>query len=200
MNFLAHLYLYDGPTEERLGSMLADFVKGRQFDELSGALQRGVLHHRKVDAFTDSHPMFRQSVVRLKAKWGRYSPILVDVFYDHFLATFWSEYDGRPLRDFLNNVYTEYQDQRESYPYIITRPMDRIVASDRLMTYRQLDGIEDALRRISSLLKRRRVELHPAVGELRANYEGLAEDFHAFFPELRVYSESIYDLCSRDAR
>jgi acyl carrier protein phosphodiesterase len=191
VNFLAHLHLNEGPIEERLGSMLADFVKGRMVAELPEAVRRGVMHHRQVDAFTDSHPVVFQSINRLREEWGRYSPILVDVFYDHFLAIDWETYHDQPLRQFLDDVYTSFLARRHDMPEVIRVPMDRLIASDRLMSYTTVDGIAESLDRMSRRFQRKRVDLSGAVSALEENRAGLHDDFRAFFPELVDFSRTL---------
>lgn len=193
MNFLAHLYLSGESTEERLGNLLADFIKGRAIQDLPPAMQRGVSIHRAIDSYTDSHAVFLQSVDRIRPRWRRYSPILIDVFYDHFLAADWQEFSTDPLRGFLDGVYAAYHKHRDRFPELITYPMDRLIASDRMMTYERVEGIGDALDRLSRRFRWSKVSLKEAVEDLDAEYESLRRDFHAFFPELIDYTRNVQE-------
>ena len=89
MNWLAHLHLSEPTSAFRLGNVLPDLVPARDLANLPEAFQRGIKCHHRIDAFTDAHPKFRQSVARLSPRFRRFGGIIVDVFYDHFLAVNW---------------------------------------------------------------------------------------------------------------
>ena len=100
MNWLAHAFLSSADTDFRLGNLLADIVKGSDLDGMPPEFLAGVRCHRAIDSFTDSHPVPRRSRVRIAGEWGRFSGILIDVFYDHFLAVNWDRYADVPLPAF----------------------------------------------------------------------------------------------------
>jgi len=56
MNFLAHAHLSFNDESLLVGNLIADAVKGKQFFLFSESIRKGMLLHRKIDAFTDSHP------------------------------------------------------------------------------------------------------------------------------------------------
>src|SRR3954464_15580437 len=86
MNYLAHLYL-SAPTEDAwLGSLLGDFVKGPLDGRYSQHITSAIALHRKIDTFTDAHPVVLRSKSRISAARRRYAGIMIDMFYDHFLA------------------------------------------------------------------------------------------------------------------
>src|SRR5436190_842749 len=87
MNFLAHLYLSGDDADVMTGNFIGDFVRGRNLAEQFGEkIARGIELHRAIDAFTDHHSVVKQSKTRLRPKYGHYSGVIVDIFYDHFLA------------------------------------------------------------------------------------------------------------------
>ena len=86
MNYLAHLFLSDGTPESLIGNLLGDFVKGSIENIYSLKIIEGIYLHRKIDSFTDSHPIFRSSKRLIGVDRRRFSGIMIDVFYDHFLA------------------------------------------------------------------------------------------------------------------
>ena len=59
-------------------------------------------------------------------------------------------------------------------------------AGDWLGSYREVDGIRDALRRLSHRF-RRHVELAPATKVLEDHYDAFHDDFRRFFPDLRAH-------------
>ncbi|MGZ7081297.1 MAG: ACP phosphodiesterase, partial [Thermoanaerobaculia bacterium] len=56
MNYLAHLFLAGDSAESMIGNLAGDFVKGVLHDRFPPAITAGIVMHRKIDAFTDSHP------------------------------------------------------------------------------------------------------------------------------------------------
>ena len=190
MNYLAHLYLADPTPDSILGNILADFVKGNDVAKLPEGVQLGVKMHRKVDSFTDRHPLVQRSICRISKNWGWFSGILIDVYYDHLLAINWTDYSAEPLRDFIDRNHRCLVEGAERIQQG-GEQLRRMIESDRLFTYASTDGIAEALRRLSlriaERIPSRAVRLEDAMPELKANREGLQEDFRGFFPELVEY-------------
>ena len=92
MNFLSHLYLAGNSEGLIIGNFIADSVKGSAYNNFSKEIQQGLILHRKIDSFTDSHPVVEQSKQRLRAKYKKYSSVIVDIYYDHYLAINWKKY------------------------------------------------------------------------------------------------------------
>src|SRR5690349_12341831 len=100
MNFLAHIFLSGDDPEIMVGNFIGDFVKGRNLDDrFSSGIVKGIELHRAIDEYTDSHPVVAQSKNRLRPKYRHYAPVIVDVFYDHFLAKNWKNYHPTSLED-----------------------------------------------------------------------------------------------------
>lgn len=88
MNYLAHLFLADDTPESLLGNLLGDFMKGVVKEQFSNSIQQGIELHRKIDSYTDSHPVVRNAKHLISLERRRYAGVLLDVFYDHFLAKY----------------------------------------------------------------------------------------------------------------
>ena len=183
MNYLAHLYLADNDTESVIGSLMGDFVKGRLDPARPPALRHAIMQHRRIDSFTDAHALVRRSKRRIGPEFRRYAGILIDVFYDHFLATEWQSYAEVPLEEFAEGVYCEIGRHLDGLPPRMQQSMRYMVANDLLRTYRTVDGIGLALRGIETRL-RRPSRLGEAVTELVNAYAMLRGDFTEFFPQL----------------
>ncbi|MBB6430714.1 acyl carrier protein phosphodiesterase [Algisphaera agarilytica] len=187
MNFLAHLYLADDSPASMIGNLLPDLYRGRLPDDLDPVVLRGVKRHRQVDVLTDSHPLFERSRARLRSKHGRYSGILVDVFYDHVLSVRWAEYHSEPLPDFIARAYEQILSEAHLMPPEMRAIMTMMAHEDWLSNYATVDGIAHTLRRMSARLRERfnrEVDLASAAVDLREQYDGFAQDFTGFFPEL----------------
>lgn len=183
MNWLAHLLLSEPTPEFRLGNLLPDFIPPTAIAALPEEFRRGAACHRRIDAFTDAHPVVRRSRARIAATHRRYSGILVDIFYDHVLAREWTEYAAQPFEDFLAEFRAAAVRHGPTLPDEMQRPLARMREDDWLGGYRELAGIERALARLSCRL-RRPVELAAATADLAAHYDGFSADLAEFFPEL----------------
>lgn len=186
MNWLAHLLLSEPTPAFRLGAILPDLVSTAALADLPADFQRGIRRHRVIDAYTDSHAVFRRSVQRLAPPFRRFGGILIDVFYDHFLARDWPSFSDMPLPQFAADVYASFESCRANIPPEAYRGLQQMQAADLLCSYRELSGIAAALGRISSRL-RRPFDLAPSVQILERDYDLLHTDFTQFFPELFSY-------------
>lgn len=189
MNYLAHLYLADDDPESVIGSLMGDFVKGRVDPARPPAVRRAILQHRRIDSFTDAHDLVKRSKRRISPEFRRYAGILIDVFYDHFLATEWREYAEVPLGEFVGDVYEQVNRHLPTLPLRMQASMRYMVANDLLMAYQTVDGIGQALRGIETRL-RRPSRLGDAVAELENTYSTLRADFTEFFPQLIRFVEN----------
>jgi acyl carrier protein phosphodiesterase len=190
MNFLAHLYLADRQPDALLGSLMGDFVKGPLEGRFSAELTRALAQHRKVDAFTDAHPIVRASRGRVAPARRRFAGILVDVFYDHFLALHWEDYADEPLEAFTREVYALLRTREAILPERLRLIAPRMAQLDWLGSYRRVEAVHVALDRMGERLKRGNALLG-AGEELTANYAGLEADFRAFFPEVVRFAEDL---------
>lgn len=185
MNWLAHLSLSEPDAECRLGSILADLVKGAARERLSPRIQRGIACHIEVDRFTDAHPLFLASQRRLAPEFAKFASVLIDVFYDHFLARRFDRYTGLRLREFSQAVYVDLRRVAEPLHEQAGWVVRTMATEDWLGSYARLDGISATLERMSWRLRRPQL-LTPAVTELRRLDAELAADFDEFFPQLQA--------------
>lgn len=205
MNYLAHLYLADDAHEAVIGSLMGDFVKGPVEQNAPAWVRPAVIQHRRIDSFTDAHAIVRQSKQRIGPEFRRYAGILIDMFYDHFLAVEWHTYAHITLSGFTSRVYEVIDQHLETLPEAMRPTMAYMLGNDLLGSYQRIEGIGRALRGIESRL-RRPSRLGAGIGELERLYPLLRQDFHAFFPELVCFVDreeyqagrsSNADLCHR---
>lgn len=185
MNWLAHALLSENTSVFRLGNLLPDFLTAAELNQLDPVFQPGVACHRRIDAFTDQHPVVRGSVRRFAPAYRRVAPVLVDVFYDHFLSADWAQYSAQPLEAFVAEVYESFARHRSQLPESLWPPLERMRAEDWLGSYRDFDGLRCTLTRMERRF-RRRVDLVGGVAELERNYSELRADFREFFPALHA--------------
>jgi acyl carrier protein phosphodiesterase len=186
MNFLAHIYLSGDNEELKIGNFIADSVKGKQYLEYPPGIVDGIVLHRSIDTFTDTHPIVSRSVERLFERYGHYSRVIVDILYDHFLAANWKDYSDIPLKIYTEDFYKLLQDNFKILPKPVQNFLPYMVADNWLYNYRKIEGIEKILFQMNRRIKYR-AKMHLAVEELREFYEEFEDEFTRFFEELRAY-------------
>lgn len=182
LNFLAHLYLSPPGEDALLGSLLGDFVKGPLEPLPQSPLTRAIALHRKLDLFTDSHPMVLASKARVSAGRRRFAGVMVDLFYDHFLARDWREFHDEPLDAFSRRVYGMLERRFAELPPRLQRMAPHMIAGDWLGSYAEVDAVGEALDRIGTRLRGDN-RLYGSADELRAQYAGFEADFRDFMPQ-----------------
>lgn len=192
MNFLAHAFLSRSSPELLIGGLLGDFVKGALGDRYTPTMRAGILLHRAIDRYTDAHPTVRASCALISPARRRFAAILVDVFYDHFLARHWHRYADLPLEAFTQQVYATLLPHTASYPERLQRILPRMAADDWLASYAEIESVDAALHGIARRFQRypRAIVLNDGVQELLLNYAALEQQFLDFFPELLGFVET----------
>jgi len=188
MNYLAHLLLADKTSNSLLGSLMGDFVKGPVDEAIPKPLRAAIVQHRRVDSFTDAHTIVKRSKNRISPEFRRYAGILIDVFYDHFLATQWVSFSDQPLNSFTTQVYAHLKQNSHFAPDKMQSTLNYMIHYDLLGSYQQMNGIHQALCGIESRLKRPS-QLGRGIIELQQNHDALRADFMDFFPELIQFVE-----------
>jgi acyl carrier protein phosphodiesterase len=154
------------------------------------ALARGVRLHRAIDSYAESHPAFRASRQRVSAPRRRVAGIMVDMFYDHFLARHWADYQpDEPLADFTARQYALLAGLGADLPVRLARILPAMAADDWLASYREVTAIALALDRMAARLSRPN-PLPGAGEELPANYAGFERDFRLFMGDARRFAET----------
>ncbi len=182
MNFLAHAFLSPNDDEWMVGNLLGDFVKGRkQLDQLPQNIQKGVLLHRKIDEFTDTHPLVKKGVQRLRPHHDRYAAVVIDILYDYFLAKNWSTYSSISINDFSQSVYKALEPQLIHFPPKVIRQFQTMINSNWLVQYQDTERLQWVFERLE---KRVRFEANfkNAVRNMQHSEAAFDEEFNGFFP------------------
>ena len=186
MNYLCHLYLSGDDPDTLTGNFMGDFVKGPLDDASPSLLRRGIELHRRIDSFAQNQPQFTKSRLRLGKEFGLYRGILVDLFYDHFLAATWTDWSTEPLADYLHRTRRIVEGKRLYLPERL-QELVPIIFEDLILSYLDVKGVSQALVRMSKRLKRPNPLADGGV-ELTRHYEGLHEDFLDFLPAAREFA------------
>lgn len=184
MNFLAHLVLAGPDPELRLGGLMADFTRPDGEGQLPAGVQRGILLHRRIDRFTDSHPRVLAGRRRCDPAYRLASGILVDLIYDHVLARDWDALGlGLDLPTFAARAYRELAEVESLLPPRMQAAARRMTQEDWLTNYREPAFLVDIVDRTARRL--RRPDLLTGGGrELLRHPQAWTVDFHAFWPEV----------------
>lgn len=188
MNFLAHIYLSFDDDEISIGNFIADSIKGNKYHHLPPKVQKGILLHRDIDTFTDAHPTPRKSSKRLHENYGHYSRVIVDIFYDHFLAKNWETYSKTSLALFADNFYGVLESNSEILPENTLKMMPYLINDNWLLSYASLDGISRVLDGMNRRTKNRS-KMNLSINELQEHYSDFEAEFTSFFEELVIFSK-----------
>jgi acyl carrier protein phosphodiesterase len=193
MNFLAHIYLSGNNPKVMTGNFIGDFVKGRHlYDQFEKDIAHGIEIHRAIDLFTDTNPVVGLSKQRLRPVYRHYSSVIVDIFYDHFLAANWQDYHERPLAAFAAECYATIASFDAILPTGVKQMLPHMMRGNWLVNYAQIEGIHGALTGMSHRTKYDS-KMDQAVNDLREHYDAFAYEFRQFFPLLKAHIDPMLD-------
>lgn len=184
MNYLAHAYLSFGEPHILVGNLISDFVKGNQKLGHAASVQKGIELHRAIDAFTDDHPATARAKQFFRPAYRLYSGPIVDILYDHFLATDETEFSKASLFAFAENVYQTLEEETVHLPLRFVPVFTYMRAENWLYNYRTTEGMQKSLRG----LVRRAAYLSdstPAFELFLQHYDELKACYREFFPAVK---------------
>ena len=189
MNFLAHLYLSNNNTNIMIGNFIADHVKGNQFNHFNKEIQQGILLHRAIDTFTDTHKIVRKSKRRLHERYKHYDGVIIDIFYDYFLAKNWKNYSAIPLDVYTNSVYNLFDKKSSELPDKSQRFIKYMIEYNILYNYQFKDGIAKVLNGMNYRTNGKS-QMDLAIEDLSILEIELENDFTVFFEDLRKFTNN----------
>lgn len=195
LNYLAHSYLSYQKTDLIIGNFIADSIRGNQFEGLTDGIIDGIRLHRKIDTFTDSHPIYLTSKHRFSKDFDKYSGVLMDIIYDHYLAKNFDQYSHLCLQQHADGIYEILKNNHDVLPEHAKRFYGYMTERNILFHYSNINGIETVLTHLSNRI-RNRFELQLAIPILEANYQEIEEEFTIFFDDLQAYCKEQPELNS----
>lgn len=193
MNYLAHACLSFRHPEILAGNMFSDFVKGRKKFDFPKLIQDGIMLHRWIDNFTDTHESTREAKEYFRADYRLYSGAFVDVVYDHFLANDPHEYSAGSLASFTKQVYTDLEANAAWFPEPFARMFTYMRTQDWLLHYRSKQGIEKSF----GGLVRRAAYLHEsekAFQIFEINYQRFEDCYRHFWAAVKPFAFKEFEL------
>lgn len=192
MNFLAHLYLSGDNEEVKLGNFCGDFLKGNSYKVYPEKFQTGVQLHRSIDSFTDTHPIVKNCKSLFADKFHKYSGVVIDLAFDHFLTQTWPLFSSSTLQDFIEQTHQILQDNVASLPRGAQKIIPNFIQKRWIETYASTSGLELVLGRMAV---RTSLPGYPgfAIKVIRENYNFFLNEFINFFYQIIKYVNRKYD-------
>lgn len=187
MNFLAHIYLSGDNDLIKIGNFMADGIRGKQFENFPLDIQKGIILHRAIDTYTDAHPIFRQSTKRLHENYHHYAGVIVDVFYDHFLAKNWSSYSNEKLENYVANFYKSLEKNIDVLSDKTKNFMPYMIQHNWLVSYQTVEGITKILTQMDSRTNNQS-KMRLSNTELIKFYSEFENEFTLFFKDVQIIS------------
>lgn len=186
MNFLAHIYLSGDNDYVKIGNFIGDYIKGKQYLNYHPNIQKGILLHRYIDSFTDHNETAREVKSFLSEDYRKYAGVVVDIFYDHFLAVNWNTYSAYSLNNYINIFYQLLEENYNLLPKKVRNFLPRMIKHNRLLSYRDVRGIENALK-IMAKTTSLPDKSSRAIEILDHYYYEMESNFNRFFPQIIEY-------------
>ncbi|TLU66790.1 DUF479 domain-containing protein [Thalassotalea litorea] len=183
MNYLAHLYLAKTNRDSLTGNLMGDFCQGLDIKQLPLAVQLGIHNHRSIDRFTDSHPKVRALKSCLPPQLQRFSGIISDVVFDHFLALQWQQFSDKNFLEFRQHSYQKLAQGYPLMPEKMQIMVERMISQDWLSGYQDFANVDRALQGIGRRMRFAN-PLDAAIAPVQARYELYRASFECFFPQL----------------
>jgi acyl carrier protein phosphodiesterase len=197
MNFLAHAYLSFNDQDILAGNMISDFVKGRKQYDYSAGIHRGIVLHRAIDNFTDSHPIVKKAKETFQSVYRLYSGAFIDIVFDHFLSIDKIEFPEKTLLDFTLLVYDRLDKSLPALPPAFQQLFPYMKQQNWLFNYRTAEGIERSFR---GLVHRAKFldESNSAINIFHEQYSFLNTCYNEFFPDLKSYARGVFNLLTSE--
>lgn len=192
MNFLAHSLLGFNNTELIAGQFCGDFVRGSELSGFAPGIERGIRLHRYLDVFTDSFPALQPVRRNMHQVPRRFAGIVIDVLFDHYLATHWDAINEQSLESHAAHVHAALHKHREVLPDALRRFMIALQEHNILVANRDIAAIEHTLARLAKRSPRFGA-LAISQADLLPLREQLREPFDSFYPELREAAVTYLD-------
>lgn len=193
MNFLGHLYLSGYNTELMLGNFSGDFLKGNSYKAYPANFQKGVLLHRAIDSFTDTHPITRECKLYFSDKYQKYAGIVTDIIFDFFLIQSWELFSTDSLYDFRQWVHNRLKENIEIMPTKAQKIIPNFIQKKWLETYATLNGIELVLSRMAVRTSLPAYSGHAMV-VIKRHYNYFLNQFIDFYYDMIDYVNRKYEL------
>ena len=189
MNHFAHLALSITTVESAVGNLLGDFARGVDQHQLPAAVLAGLLNHRAVDRFTDSHPVVLELKSCFSSDRRRFAGIALDIYFDHLLINYWDRFEQRHLETTIDEFYQRLSAGQYLMPgEEMRRVTQRIVDYDWFGSYRDIDSIAQSLDQVAGRIRFAN-RFENAIEDIVRHRELIQDGFFEFYPQLQQHIE-----------
>jgi acyl carrier protein phosphodiesterase len=188
MNLLAHAYLSFDQPEMLVGNMINDYVKGKKQFDYPDAIHKGMILHRDIDDFTDTHPVTKKLKSYFKDEYRLYAGAFGDVVYDHFLANDKNQFaSDEILQQFSTNVYKVLDDHIDLLPPTFQGMIPYMKKENWLYNYKSPKGIKNSF---AGLVRRAAyiTDSDTAFKIFTEHYNDIQICYDEFFPQLKSFA------------
>lgn len=192
MNFLAHIYLSGESDKLKIGNFIGDFVKASDMERYNDVINQGIRMHWAIDEFTDQHSVVQKSKDRLRPKYGHYAGVIVDIYYDHFLARNWKDYHTEDLRQYVDKQYKMLENHLSILPKKVVHMLPFMIKHDWLFNYQYFEGIERVMQGMANRSSFNS-KMEQSVMELKKYHKEFEKEFQEFFPELKAFCKAFLE-------
>lgn len=183
MNYLAHMFLSCRDESLLIGNFISDFISNKEKSQFNADIQKGIELHRQIDTFTDTHEQVYQANDLIRASQEKYTPVVTDIFFDHFLIKNWDLYTHIQLSEFTRQTYDLMNKYMETYPDTLKSLVPLMINDDFLMSCKNEVRLRKTFQRVANRAKFPN-HFDRAYDDLMQHYEALERHFKVFFPEL----------------
>lgn len=187
MNHFAHLVLSQPTVASTVGNLLGDFARGVDPQALPAAVKAGLMNHRAVDRFTDSHPLVQRMKSVFSPQRRRFAGIALDIYFDYLLINHWDRFEQRDQTQLVTGFYRRMRQGQALMPgEDMRRITRRMVSYDWFGSYRDIDSIAEAMDRVAACIRFSN-RFANAIEDIDRNQEMIGEGFFQFYPQLQVH-------------
>ncbi len=189
MNYLAHTYLSGDNDDIKIGNFLGDWVKGSDYLKYSEDIRTGIMLHRNIDSFTDQHAIVHLGASRFQSRYSKYSGVIIDILYDHYLARNWKDFSDVTLHDYVSRMHNVMLNSFDILPERLQNYLPGFMNERWIERYATLEGIRDVL---DTMAKRTSLpnETEFAISVIEAFYDDFRHEFYDFFGQIIEFVES----------
>ncbi|MCU0429571.1 MAG: acyl carrier protein phosphodiesterase [Cytophagaceae bacterium] len=188
MNHLANLYLARHKGDRMLGCLIGEIIRTTNQDKYNEHIMEGIELNKNITNFCLQHPAYLRSKNRLHPKYSKHSGKIIDIFYDHFLASNWNHYSELELAEYCTQTYAFINENYQTLPYKLRKLTNVMIQDNWLFHYSSVEGIHRYMREIT----RRdtfQTNLEYSLEDLIQSYHAFKADFDELFPALISFAD-----------
>ena len=170
-----------------VGNLISDSVKGKDWQSYPKRIAVGLLLHREIDYFTDTHPIMRKIIVRNRPFAGKYAGPVTDILCDFLLVQLWPKFEEISLDAYILKTYEMLTDQMHLLPKPWPKRLEVLITQDWLNEYRTKAGMAIIFSEFTKRL-RRPVDVEGLFQSFfEDDFEENITDFEVFYLELQAF-------------